>query len=57
MSERVLYWKEDLPATCPHCGKVDDYVFYLNTTSLVCGFCGEEFDIELLVSDIKVRSL
>jgi uncharacterized protein (DUF983 family) len=51
-----LYWKIDLPATCPHCGEASDYVFYLNADSLICNKCEKEFNIELWARDVEVRA-
>ena len=53
---RQLYWKEDLNATCPHCGDVADHTFYLNSDTLICDKCDKEFDIVLYVDNIKVVS-
>jgi len=54
---RKLYWKEDLPATCPYCGDTSGHVFYLNATSLLCNNpkCEKEFQIELFVENVEVR--
>ena len=51
-----LYWKMDLDATCPYCGKEGPHTFYLNCEDLPCPYCGNIFEIELFVKSIEVRS-
>lgn len=48
--------KMDLNAKCPHCGEEDYYTFHLGADTLICNKCDKEFNIELWVSNIKVKS-
>ena len=57
MMNKRLWWKDDIPATCPRCGDTHEYTVYLNIESIVCNTCGLEFDVALFVSDAELKSI
>ena len=42
-------------ATCPYCGYRDAYSFHVQSETLLCNNCDNEFEIELEVN-VKVTS-
>jgi ribosomal protein L37AE/L43A len=52
-----LHWKEDLPATCPHCGHTSEYCVYLNVWSIYCHGCDKEFDVGIYTSNVELKAM
>lgn len=50
-----LYWKIESYVKCPYCDDTDLHTFYLNSDTLICDHCGETFNINIYVGDIKVE--
>lgn len=51
-----LTWKIDTNITCPHCGHEECERIFLNAETSICNKCDKEFNIQLFVSKLEVRS-
>jgi uncharacterized protein (DUF983 family) len=56
MENQQLWWKDDIPATCPHCGNREEYTAYLNADSLICNVCDKEFDVALYATNVEWKA-
>lgn len=52
MDDRGRVYEE---VACPYCGRKDWYSFHIQSRTLFCNYCDEEFEIELDVT-VKVTS-
>lgn len=57
MKNEILYFKDDIPYTCPDCGKSDDYTVYLNIDSVSCHYCGKEHEVALYASNVELKAI